>query len=625
LGLQTKRAISEPGDQLEQEADRVAEQVLRTPFPQDGPKKDATSEGPLIRRRVSESASGLTEAPPIVNDVLRSPGQPLDPATRAYFEARFGHDFSRVRVHSDPTAEQSARDVNALAYTVGQDIVFRTDRFAPGTPTGRRLIAHELTHVVQQARQYTGYAATGAHQVQRQKAPERADEAPAEEAPDVAAVLAQYEKSEGKRPPKWLERWARKYERARTEVPEAPPLHLMLLIHARDYRRIHGKEPPLPKQPQPIELAPGAVAANEILPFAKGSTLMVSHLLADVLEHFKSQILAFAAAKPSEPNSLASNASLILDLLTDPEVSRSVTATVTESSPVLFEARIAVPDVPAKDKRPAVAARQIAFSLEAVSPEPSYDLWLDWGNGRALVRDIKARRDPEGKVLVSVPVKELTIELGFIREPSGAVVAEIDHKWVRLVLSGQTLKLVRIERMTEAPGTPGAAEQQARMAEAARASGTFLPSGHAVTWGGGFQYAGVPSALYSLGWRFTYAVAGDVVGLPLQVQLDYAPRAGLFTGGVGYGVDVTPVSLGDVPVTFSLIPGLRGGAADLGVSGQAAAPVFGPSLVVGAALGITPRLQVRLSGEYFQNVLDEAAEKGVSSVGSVQLGSVVRF
>jgi hypothetical protein len=90
--------------------------------------------------------------PPIVHEVLRSPGQPLDAATRRIMEPRFGHDFSQVRVHSGRAAEQSARDVNANAYTVGHNVVFGTGRLAPGTHEGRRLIAHELTHVVQQSR-----------------------------------------------------------------------------------------------------------------------------------------------------------------------------------------------------------------------------------------------------------------------------------------------------------------------------------------------------------------------------------------------------------------------------------------------------------------------------------------
>jgi hypothetical protein len=88
--------------------------------------------------------------PPIVGDVLRSSGQLLDPTTRAFMESRFGHDFSRVRVHTDARAAESARAVNAHAYTVGRDIIFAAGEYAPETTNGRRLLAHELVHVMQQ-------------------------------------------------------------------------------------------------------------------------------------------------------------------------------------------------------------------------------------------------------------------------------------------------------------------------------------------------------------------------------------------------------------------------------------------------------------------------------------------
>jgi hypothetical protein len=88
--------------------------------------------------------------PPIVHEVLRSSGQPLDAATRAFFEPRFAHDFSRVRVHTDARAVESARAVNALAYTVGPDVAFAASQYSPATSRGRQLLGHELAHVVQQ-------------------------------------------------------------------------------------------------------------------------------------------------------------------------------------------------------------------------------------------------------------------------------------------------------------------------------------------------------------------------------------------------------------------------------------------------------------------------------------------
>jgi hypothetical protein len=105
------------------------------------------------KKRLQRQATGAhtpNVAPPIVHDVLRAPGQPLDAGTRAFMEPRFGHDFSRVRVHTDPAAAASARAVGALAYTVGPHIAFGAGQYAPGTPAGQRLLAHELTHVVQQ-------------------------------------------------------------------------------------------------------------------------------------------------------------------------------------------------------------------------------------------------------------------------------------------------------------------------------------------------------------------------------------------------------------------------------------------------------------------------------------------
>jgi hypothetical protein len=104
----------------------------------------------VLQRPLTRGSSDATHIPPSVHDVLRSPGRPLDGATRAFFEPRFGQDFSSVRVHTGPRAAESARAVNAIAYTVGQDIVFGSGWFAPASASGKRLLAHELAHCVQQ-------------------------------------------------------------------------------------------------------------------------------------------------------------------------------------------------------------------------------------------------------------------------------------------------------------------------------------------------------------------------------------------------------------------------------------------------------------------------------------------
>ena len=103
-----------------------------------------------LQRKAAGSAE-VGEAPPIVNEVLKSPGQPLDRAARDFFEPRFRHDFGQVRIHTDAYAVDSARAVHARAYTVGNEIVFGRGPHAPLAIAGRRLLAHELAHVVQQS------------------------------------------------------------------------------------------------------------------------------------------------------------------------------------------------------------------------------------------------------------------------------------------------------------------------------------------------------------------------------------------------------------------------------------------------------------------------------------------
>ena len=143
-GLQRRLAIGVSNDSLEQEADRVADQALRT-------QEQFAVPGSLrIRRNAWQATEGSNTAPASVDRVLASSGRPLEPALRQDMEQRFGHDFSRVRVHSDAASEASAWDVSANAYTVGYNIVFGSGQFDTRTQEGKRLLAHELAHVVQQ-------------------------------------------------------------------------------------------------------------------------------------------------------------------------------------------------------------------------------------------------------------------------------------------------------------------------------------------------------------------------------------------------------------------------------------------------------------------------------------------
>jgi Domain of unknown function (DUF4157) len=143
--IQTKLKVSEPGDIYEQEADRISGEVLAAPT------QTAAGKTPCIRRVAEQPTGETAPAPAGVEHVVTSTGNPLAPALRQEMEQRFDWDFSRVRVHTGSAAEQSARDLSARAYTVGDNVVFGAGEFEPQTGEGRRLLAHELTHVVQQS------------------------------------------------------------------------------------------------------------------------------------------------------------------------------------------------------------------------------------------------------------------------------------------------------------------------------------------------------------------------------------------------------------------------------------------------------------------------------------------
>jgi Domain of unknown function (DUF4157) len=144
--LQRKTTIGTSKDPLELEADRIADQVLAAPA------NTSISTAPSrIQRFTGQTANQTDVAPASVDQVLSSPGNPLEPALQQEMGQRFGHDFSQVRVHTGGEAARSAQDVNAKAYATGYNIVFGAGQFTPSTLQGRKLLAHELTHVVQQS------------------------------------------------------------------------------------------------------------------------------------------------------------------------------------------------------------------------------------------------------------------------------------------------------------------------------------------------------------------------------------------------------------------------------------------------------------------------------------------
>ena len=174
--IQTKLTIGQPGDIYEQEANRVADQVMRMPDLSMTERKEVSeyNKVPSIQRVCSKCEEELHrqpmeeegeilqtkevsgETPEISQDLesqinsVRGGGQPLPESVRAFFEPRFGQDFSQVRIHTGAEATAAARSVNALAYTMRNDVIFGEGQYRPGTADGRRLFAHELAHTIQQ-------------------------------------------------------------------------------------------------------------------------------------------------------------------------------------------------------------------------------------------------------------------------------------------------------------------------------------------------------------------------------------------------------------------------------------------------------------------------------------------
>jgi outer membrane protein OmpA-like peptidoglycan-associated protein len=151
LIVQPQLMINDPGDRYEQEADAMAKQVMQKSASADGEDKSiqpqALSLPTLMRKGADPDPNAV---PAIVHEVLSAPGHSLDATTRIFMEPRFGHGFSQVRMHADAKAAESAGVMNALAYTVGRDVVFGAGHYQPHTSEGRRLLAHELSHTIQQ-------------------------------------------------------------------------------------------------------------------------------------------------------------------------------------------------------------------------------------------------------------------------------------------------------------------------------------------------------------------------------------------------------------------------------------------------------------------------------------------
>lgn len=171
--VQCKLEIGTPGDRYEQEADTVADRVMKMPETQHIQRKCSCEEegiqrkplASFIQRKENEDRAMASDAVSQQINATRGGGGMMDTPTKSFMESRFGTDFSNVKIHTDHTAVQLNRELNAQAFTVGSDIYFNEGKYVPGSESGKRLLAHELTHTVQQA------AGTAVPAVQKQHSP----------------------------------------------------------------------------------------------------------------------------------------------------------------------------------------------------------------------------------------------------------------------------------------------------------------------------------------------------------------------------------------------------------------------------------------------------------------------
>ena len=168
-GIQFKMNVGQPGDKFEQVADRMADKVMRMPASASPVKEEKLQrqaddtlqkkedekiqKAPAAEEKLQRKGDGT----PTINAGTQSAiqnsssgGQPLAPDVRSYMEPRFGADFSKVRIHSDPEAASLSNQLSARAFTHQNHVFFSRDQYQPGTSEGKQLLAHELTHTIQQ-------------------------------------------------------------------------------------------------------------------------------------------------------------------------------------------------------------------------------------------------------------------------------------------------------------------------------------------------------------------------------------------------------------------------------------------------------------------------------------------
>jgi hypothetical protein len=529
----------------------------------EGECEECKQKGMSLQRR---AAGGGTQAavPPVVHDVLRLPGQPLDSATRAFMEPRFGHDFSRVRVHADGpgpantkilpagdsgeieaerlsdsimrapegrsafdfsririhadgAAADSARAIDALAYTAGHHIVFGAGLYRPHTADGQRLLAHELVHTVQQ----TGCSGV----VQRQGTGTQA-----------------------------------------------------------------------------------AVTVRAIFPYPEKSRLLVNRLLSDTLMDL------LATLSQGNPDS-----ALAVDIL---RASEGQIATVKTATDDLFEAIIPSVALPGQANAPAKTVNNVTLRFNR-QPDGTFRVALvaDTGSGTKELfsaENFTARKQGADFELSRPKTPPLTVSRG----AGPGQVEVVGENPITQLDEG-----IRLTKLPDAPaGSEAEKKVVAEVTKAARQqrqelSGRSRAVRQEVTAGGGVQLAaGRVDPVLTAAWRanFTpFVKLGGAVQVPLRVEIDYAPDKSLLAG-VSSGVSATiPTKL---PVNVRLGLGVAGGevrgAPPPGGGKGPLTPAFGPTGEVGVGIALGKTFRVEVDYQHLQNVARNSPNADTITAGA---------
>jgi hypothetical protein len=491
---------------------------------------------------------GRATAPSIVGEVVSEAGTPLPTAVVHAMAAELDHDFSDVRVHADGRAGASAQAVGARAYTVGRHIAFAPGQYDPTGREGRATLRHELVHATQQAG----------------RAPQPGTDI------EVGPVDDHFERQ--------ADAGAHTARTDRAVLQRQP-----------------ATSPP-----------PGAIGANEVMPFPAGKRILVTDLLRPLVRGSGSLLRRFASGDAGD----------VLDILLDPKTPVSIEGTVTQSSPELVTANVFLPAFPAKG----IAARTVTVELSATSTAGELELQVQWGTGRKVLT-VKAQR--QGKdIAVTTELGQTPVTGTLKATPTGGVVAETSEA-LPTTLAGQSpLKLVSIEPLAAKAGTEAATQERKAVEKTAAKAATPVPPRHEIGLSAGTRMTSL-SPVASAAWRFTFVPVGGVGGAVSTLQLDYLPQQAGALVGAGAALEGRyPVA--GVPMNASVGVDLKAGATGIG-SGKAS-PVLAPGFGVRVGADLGPTLRVFVSAELFKNLLDAADNRtGIDNVGIVKAGAALRF